>query len=286
MPRISVLMPTYNRAHFLKYSIPSILNQTYGDFEFIIINDASTDNTRKVINSFIKKDKRIKYFENTEHKDLARTLNWGVNISKGEYIARMDDDDVSHKSRFKKQVEYLDCYKAISVVGSFICMMDNKKGVSWIRSSDPDELDIAINFVNPMSHPSTMIRSSFLQKNSLNYRQDNSYAEDYYLWKDIILKGGRLANIPEILLNFRINNPKISNTKETSRIQLNSLHTIRFEMLGRFFNSSECEDIDENIVNYPFHFKDKDKAIKFLEILAEKTGLYEGVKKYINNYIY
>ena len=119
-PKISVVMSCYNRAEYSKLAIESILNQTYKDFEFIIIDDCSTDNTADVIQEYADKDERIVFIKNKQNMDYNYNLRKGFEIAKGEYIARMDDDDISMPERFEKQVEYLDKHPEITVLGTFI----------------------------------------------------------------------------------------------------------------------------------------------------------------------
>ena len=118
MPKVSVLMPVYNtKEEYLREAIESILNQTFTDFEFIIINDGSTNNAEEVIKSY--KDSRIKYYRQENH-GLIYTLNYGLSLCNGEYIARMDSDDISLPFRFEKQIEVLDKNPNIGIVGGLI----------------------------------------------------------------------------------------------------------------------------------------------------------------------
>ncbi|MDR2901628.1 MAG: glycosyltransferase, partial [Lactobacillales bacterium] len=116
--KISVIMSTYNRAPALPVAIESILKQTFNNFEFIIINDGSTDNSADVIKGYAQKDPRIVYLENKENKGLVYGLNRGLDIARGEYIARMDDDDESFPRRFEKQLKTLDSMPEITVLGT------------------------------------------------------------------------------------------------------------------------------------------------------------------------
>ena len=116
MPRISVIMPAYNAEKYIREAIDSILAQTYTDFEFIIIDDASTDATASIVESY--SDERIRFFRNEHNMGVANTLNRGLDLAVGEYIARMDSDDISLPERFAKQVEFMDTHTDVIVCGS------------------------------------------------------------------------------------------------------------------------------------------------------------------------
>ena len=120
MPKVSVLMPAYNSEAFVAEAIESILNQTYTDFEFIIINDGSTDKTAEIIDEYAKNDSRIKFINNHKNQGLIAVLNQGLDLCTGEYVARMDSDDISMPQRFEKQVQYMDEHQEVGILGTWI----------------------------------------------------------------------------------------------------------------------------------------------------------------------
>ncbi|HAS7841575.1 TPA: glycosyltransferase family 2 protein, partial [Vibrio cholerae] len=138
-PKISVVMSVYNGEKYLGEAIDSILKQTFSDFEFIIINDGSTDKTLEIIKSYMKKDDRI-VLVSRENKGLIVSLNEGLDLAKGQYIARMDADDISIKSRFEKQIEFLDSNPDIGVCGTWVEVFgENIKSKKWkMPTQDPD----------------------------------------------------------------------------------------------------------------------------------------------------
>ncbi len=291
-PKISVVMSCYNRKDYVKDSIESIINQTYRDFEFIIIDDCSTDGTCEVIESYAKKDNRIVFIKNDKNMDYNFNFRKGFEIAKGEYIARMDDDDISLPNRFEKQVEFMDKNPDITVLGTFIETFGNSCAKSWVDESDSDTLSVLMNFYNPMCHPSVMIRNSFLKKHNLNYSPDALYAEEYDLWKNIILKGGKLANLPEILLKYRIHNKQVSTKSKTSKIQYETIVNVKKEMLGRFFDKKETKKILKKLSSYPFEFNNKKNIYDIFSFLKEKNKSQELlneksidylIKKYCGN---
>ena len=124
MPKISVVMPAYNAEKYIGEAIESILNQTFKDFEFIIINDGSVDHTKEIIREY--NDPRIVLLENDKNRGIVLSLNKGLDAATGKYIARMDADDIALKNRFERQVEYLDEHKDIGVLGTGICTFGEK----------------------------------------------------------------------------------------------------------------------------------------------------------------
>ena len=156
-PRISVLMPAYNSEQYVAESIESILNQTFTDFEFIIINDGSTDNTAKIIDEYAKRDERIKFVNNSKNKGLIGVLNEGLNLARGEYIARMDSDDISLPTRFERQIAYMELHPKCGVLGTWFQMFGNASNI--VRH--PKRINL-LNLLRDqhVGHPTVMIRKS------------------------------------------------------------------------------------------------------------------------------
>lgn len=232
-PAISVVMSTYNRAAFLPRSIESILNQTFADFEFIIVNDGSSDETAKVLNLFAAKDKRIRVITNEHNQGLVYSLNLGLDLARGKYIARMDDDDVSLPTRFEKQYAFMEQNPDFVAVGSWIGRPDNEKKWPFHDETDPEKLKVVL-YLNrvPISHPASFIRRSFLNEHGIRYSSAYKAAEDRKFWLDIFDAEGKIGNLPEVLLLFRLHG---SNPKEYYRDQwLNSRKFFNEEILPRF----------------------------------------------------
>ena len=210
MPKISVLMPAFNSEKYIKEAIESILSQTFHDFELIIINDGSTDSTEKIILSY--KDTRINYLKNETNLGLISTLNKGINICQGEYIARMDADDISHTDRFNRQVHFLDENPDIGLCGTWIYLFRNKNieiKEEIKNTTNQDEIVEDMLLYNQIGHPTVMFRKSILENGRFNYNSSYKHAEDYKLWTDII-QVTKIANLPEFLLYYRIHNENIS----------------------------------------------------------------------------
>ncbi|MDU1889291.1 MAG: glycosyltransferase [Dysgonomonas sp.] len=196
-PLISVVMPAYDVGEYIELSIKSILNQTLSDFEFIIIDDGSTDNTVDIIKSF--NDKRIKLYIQDKNMGLFHTLNYGLNLSSGKYIARMDGDDVSIPERFRMQVDFLEKNKEISILGTSIIRMDNNIRIDY--PLDHDSIKVHLLRDPAFAHPTVMMRRADIVSKGLKY---GSFVEDYSLWTDAAIAGVKFANLNEVLLEYRV----------------------------------------------------------------------------------
>lgn len=286
-PTISVIMSCHNRADYISESIDSILNQTYKDFEFIILDNASTDGTSDIVRKYAENDNRIVYIRNEEDQGLINNLNTGLSMARGKYIARMDDDDISLPTRFEKQVEYMDSHEDVVVCGTFIKTFgENITTDSWIDECEPDNIAILMNFYNPMCHPTVIMRNSFFKSNDIKYSVKAVYAEEYDLWKQVLLKDGKIANIPEILLNYRIHNSRMSVEKQIE--QNNTAASIKRELLSRFFNNTEITDVINSVLVYPFTPNNKNNLYKIINHMCnndnERWLPNSSYKKFISKY--
>ena len=148
-PKISVILPTYNREAMLPNALDSILNQTFPDFELIVINDGSIDNTQKILEKYAAKDKRIKIINHEKNKGIVCGLNEGLEQAKGEYIARMDDDDISYPKRFEIQLAYMQEHPDVAIVGTWVSTSDDKTAAdSWWEETKSELIKIKMLFSN------------------------------------------------------------------------------------------------------------------------------------------
>ncbi len=213
-PAISVVMSTYNEPlKWITESIDSILNQTFLDFEFIILND---NPKRKELEGFLekykKKDKRIKIITNPKNIGLTKSLNKGLRIAKGEYIARMDADDISLPQRFQIQYNYLEKHKDIFLCST--CAFNiNEKGERISRHyiyPFPKIITWRLKKKNCLYHPTIMFRN---EKNNF-YNENLMYSQDYGFYLSLIKKGKKLIGIPRFLLKYRVSNLSITGDKK------------------------------------------------------------------------
>lgn len=203
-PKVSVIMPNYNCEKYITEAIESILHQSFTDFEFIIIDDGSTDKSWEIIQEYAQKDPRIVAMRNSENMKICKTLNKWLEIAQWEYIARMDSDDISLPSRLEKQVLYLDKNQNIWGVWS-CCFFIDKHGVQWAMKKYPeDNLSIRASIWqrNPILHPSIIFRKK-CYKELGGYDDDFLYAEDLDLW---VRYGEKYSfhNLQEPLILYRI----------------------------------------------------------------------------------
>ena len=210
-PIISVVMAVYNGEKFLRDAIDSVLSQTYCDFEFIIIDDYSTDNSVKIIESY--QDSRIRLIKNEQNMRLPASLNKGIRLARGIYIARMDADDISLPTRFAKQKEYLDSHLDVVAVGGSYQAMDEAGNDLYVyHAKTGKKLARYYLMPSPMAHPTVMIRRDIIVNNNLFYDEQYSSAQDYDLWLRVIKKF-KIDNLSAVLLRYRLQSNSISATK-------------------------------------------------------------------------
>lgn len=206
---ISVVLPVYNCKEYIRDSVQSILQQTYKNFELIIVDDGSEDGTLDILNNF--KDKRIRLYKNKYNRGLIYSLNKALNKSKGQFIARMDADDICELNRLQKQINYLDKNKEISVVGSAVALIDNNNRVKrkYLYPLNDNLIKWSMFFSCSVCHPSVMIRSHVVKKIN-GYSFKAKFAEDYDLWFRLIKKKYKFSNLKDSLLKLRKHKRNVS----------------------------------------------------------------------------
>ncbi|WP_428026150.1 glycosyltransferase family 2 protein [Arcobacter sp.] len=262
-PIISVIMPVYNAEKYLKESIESILNQTFKDFEFIIINDASTDNSENIILSYT--DLRINYIKNKKNIGVAKSLNKAIQNSKGKYIARMDADDISLTNRLEIQFNYMIENQNIDICASWINHFsnENERIIKTVKSNK--EIKTLLLFYNPIPHPTIFMKKEIFTKYNLSYSNTFSKAEDYELWTRAIIFC-RFSIIQETLLLYRIHTSQIS--KNFAELQKKQIIQIKNNYMLRLFKKEDIKEI--------LHFFKNSKKIK----LNKLNWLIYLTKKY------
>jgi glycosyltransferase involved in cell wall biosynthesis len=198
---VSVLMPVHNCARFLEEAVESVLNQTFSDFEFIIVNDGSTDSSPDLLKTYAEKDSRIRILTNDTNKGIVFSLNRGLEECRGKYIVRMDADDIALPERIEKQVARIDKDDQIAALGSALTYIDaSDRELGIVRGC---EIRSSLLHANPMLHPTVVIRREFLKKHGLLYIEKYRYAEDYYLWLQIS-RLGKLDAMDDVLVKYRL----------------------------------------------------------------------------------
>jgi glycosyltransferase involved in cell wall biosynthesis len=265
-PIVTVLMPVYNTEKYLKEAIDSILNQTLGDFEFIIIDDASTDASVSIVQSYI--DSRIKLVIKPQNTGYTTSLNMGLEMAKGKYIARMDSDDISVLDRFEKQVVFMEEHDDVAVCGSWFKCIGTNEVIQHPATNDA--IKVAFLSYCAIGHPTVMLRNSFLKEHHLIYNTDMEPAEDYDLWCRIV-RIGKLANIPEVLLQYRLHNSQVSSLRGAKQRHISN--QVKMSLLNllilkpTFFQGYSIYEIEEIINSKKSFFEQINNRLKYLEKL-------------------
>ena len=206
-------MPAYNAEHYLGEAIKSILSQSFEDFELILIDDGSNDGSLAVMRSFEAEDTRIRIISRA-NKGLIFSLNEAIAQARGEYIARMDADDIALTERFRKQIEFLDANPDVSLCGCCINIIrGNRTFKARPQPATHEAAKVQLLFCPPVPHPAVMFRKSFVDKYGLTYSMEYTHCEDYELWSRWI-EYGKLANLSDYLMCYREHDNQISVTEE------------------------------------------------------------------------
>ena len=206
-------MPCFNAMPYLPEALDSIINQTYTNLEILCINDGSTDETGDVLERYAKQDKRIRVIHNESNLKLIATLNKGIELARGEFIARMDADDISAINRLEVQIKYLLQNKDIDLVscGSYSLNESGVKlGENLVRNYSTKGTEFASYIFRPIGHPELMAKTRVLKTNLYALKSYALHTEDYELWTRLIRKGYNLANITDLLYYVRINSQSVS----------------------------------------------------------------------------
>jgi glycosyltransferase involved in cell wall biosynthesis len=235
-PKISVLLPVYNAEKYIKQAIDSILKQTFTDFEFIIINDGSTDNSLGVIKSIT--DKRIIIIDQ-KNKGLIASLNYGIDISKGELIARMDADDLALPSRFEAQLKLFSENTKLGLCGTStenFGALSNRK----VRSNNDQFLKCHLLFGPPFAHPSIMMKRKTLIDHNIRYDANFIHCEDFAMWS-AMEPYCEFSNVLDVLLKYRVHADQVTNQHSSTvldahyHICCNNLQTLQIELPRELF---------------------------------------------------
>ncbi len=209
-PKITVLMSAYNAEKYLAEAIESVLNQTFKDFEFIIINDCSTDKTGEIIKGYATMDQRIRVINNTTNLGLTKSLNIGLKEARGEYVARLDADDVALPERLGRQYLFMENHPELTLVGSWAEIIDEQgQNKGYLRGETKEYLlKFKMLFSNQLVHSTIFFRRSEVL-DSGGYNEAYVYVQDYELYSRL-LKKYRLINLPEILAKYRAHGEAIT----------------------------------------------------------------------------
>lgn len=272
-PIISVLLPVYNCEKYIFEAIQSILNQTYNNFELLIIDDCSTDSTLQICKSF--QDNRIVIIEKEKNSGYTNSLNYGISIAKGIYIARMDGDDISLPTRFEKQVAFMEVNKDVVVCGTAFSIIETD---NLIRVPEKhDEIVTGMLKGCKIAHPSVMLRKSAFIANDIVYNIEMEPAEDYALWVQLIAVG-KLHNLQEPLLKYRVHETQVSSLRNETQIE--SARKTRLTLL--FYLNVIISENEQNVYLKAIKPKEKLDLEEFLILLALKKKLIDANTNFFN----
>lgn len=279
-------MSVFNGEKHLSKAIESILDQTFCDFEFIIIDDASMDSSRDIIQTFARKDTRIRLIENHTNLGLAASLNIGIQQARGDFIARMDADDISLERRFEKQIVVLRNNPDIYVLGTFVKVIDENG--HYIRKFDvpynPIEIfwNIVTGFKPAFIHPTVLIKKDFFAQIGL-YNEDFRAGQDYELWSRLIIsnyKPNCVGNLPESLLLYRAHGQSKSILERRTQIENGDL--IRKKIFETF-----CETEPKGFQRTDSTSNNADEYITAYRLLLKKfIEKYKGTNREMRNLEY
>lgn len=232
MPKVSVLMTSYNTDSYIEEAIQSILKQTYTDFELIIVDDASADNSWNIITHYQKQNNKIRCYKNNNNLGISQTRNKLIDLAQWEYIAWLDSDDKAKHSRLKKQTDFLNTHPDHGIVWSWMTLIDNTWKVKWIKKLPVDDREIRKQWYirNSLNQTGLMIRKSCIEKTGY-YNIDMDPAEDYDFYVRAWIHC-LLANIPENLTCYRIHLGNTSLKKHKITIQKTLLIRKKMIKLG------------------------------------------------------
>lgn len=234
-PLVSILLPAYNCEKYIRKTIDSLLNQTYTNFELLLINDGSTDGTSAIIDGYT--DIRIQHIHNNGNKGLIYTLNRGLELAKGKYIARIDADDVCLPTRLEKQVDWLEKNSTTAIVATqiiFINELDEPTG-NWpldMQCITATKIKKAMLWQSCIAHPSVLMRSEIIKQ--YHYSTKQKHSEDYDLWLQVLSDGNVIEKVPEQLLKYRVHTASVTGSIHRKKNPFfTNYHTKRKFLLSR-----------------------------------------------------
>ncbi len=240
MPQISIIMPVFNTAvSILHEAVVSIMNQTFQDFEFIIVDDGSSGECAEYLVGL--QDPRIRVIKNVKNVGISKSLNIGLRIARGKYIARMDSDDISFPNRLEKQYAYMEAHPNTIVCGTSVEVFGEKTGIWELGNCDMKYYRVKMLFLNPGPvHPTAFFNRNLLLKNHLSYNESIHYAEDYYMWMEIV-NFGDIVILDDVLLRFRVHQDKVSVIHRKEQIESDQI--IQKELLTQLLGNVTEEEV-------------------------------------------
>lgn len=247
-PLVTVLLPVYNAEQYIAEALKSVLNQSFKDFEILVLDDCSTDESPNIIKSF--NDDRIIYIRNEENLRLIRNLNKGISLAQGRYIARMDADDICDSRRFEQQVRFLETHVDVSMVGCLGYIIDSDGKIlhktRHFMTTNGAACKFACFYESQFIHPATMFRASALKQFKYSESLKAEHVEDRDLWIRMFLAGHKMVNLPDYLFYYRVHKGSICD--ENKIIQIQKANDIAIEYVKDYFHSEELSVLYQNSI--------------------------------------
>lgn len=278
-PKVTVLMPVFNGERYIKEAIDSILHQSFADFELLVIDDGSTDAGPEIVE--LIKDQRIRLCRSEKNQGVPAALNIGLDLAHGQYIARMDSDDISLPERLAKQVEFMEANSEFGLCGTNALSINAEGEIitpPWWHET-PVPLEWTLFWENPVAHSTVMVRAGILKSFKLKYRL--LPAEDGDLWSRLVLKA-RIARLPEVFLHYRYRPESAFNARRNEHIR-QAIESSR--ELARAVTGQEAPRFHRYLTIYPQAMgerpkPDKRTAVeKWINVLLKKSGEFWGWDK-------
>lgn len=264
VPRVSVIMAVYNGARDLLTSLPSVLSQDFADIELVIVDDGSTDDTQKIIEHFT--DPRIVYYHNEENRGQTGSLNVALGLARGELIARIDADDAYRPGKLARQVAFLDEHPEVHVVGTWARRLNG--GGDFVGEfrppTSPADIAFQVLHASPICHVSAVMRRAALVAVG-GYDEEYRYAADYKLWSDLLAAGYKLVNIPEVLMDYRVDEGSFGARTVLGAAGAES---------GRIIQANAAR------IGYPLT-REEARAIYLRTVLGAGPGMWDRVRTYL-----
>jgi glycosyltransferase involved in cell wall biosynthesis len=277
LPKVSVVMPVYNREKYVAEAVASIINQTFTDLEFIIIDDGSTDSTFEILKTF--NDNRIKLIRKSDNKGNYSARNEGMELASGKYICVIDSDDIALPNRIQRQFEFMEANQKIGLCGSFVKVIDSDEIITAPENHEEIKVWSLSNIM--FRHPTVFIRTEFLKKYKLKYNDSYRYAGDY----DFLVKAAHLfpvTNIQEVLLEYRKHPEQISSANKSGQVKV--VQQVILSQLNNFKRNITDEEkqlhlalMNRNRIQGKTDFNKLKVWANYLILLNNKTGIFDSL---------
>lgn len=278
--KVTILMPVYNGQAYVRDAVASMLNQTYQDFDLLVIDDGSTDDTLNILQAF--DDERLVIEENPQNMGIVKTLNKGLEMITGEYIIRMDADDIAKPTRIEKQVSFMDSHPDVGASSGSAIVFKDDKAISKLRMPvGAREARTELLFKSPLIHPAAIIRNETIKNNGIIYRAELKATEDFGFWQDVSFVSN-IDNVNKTLLRYRDNEYGISNVSRKNEDARDRAH---YAIYATHFNQLGLE-LDEAALGLWRHWNTGNLDLTDLEQVKEASNLFAELKSRLNEMDY